>query len=157
VHSKSKTLRAFVLVENLGFLNLKPRSRIKYSGNTELVEVKPQWLWMAQSILMPGSRNEDRMVNANCNSDGNVDVNSNLDPDNRNPNIGGRFAGVSYKCLREMFRLVCNISLNFIRRKALLTLLWSVSSRLACGRFLEDYFPTLCIFCCQKPYCLLRA
>jgi len=57
---------------------------------------------MAQSILTVGSRNGDRMVNANCNSDGNVNVNSNLNPDYHNPNLGARFAVVP--CFfREIF------------------------------------------------------
>ena len=38
--------------------------------------------------------NESRVVNANSNSDGNLNVNSNLTPDNRNSNIGGRSSAV---------------------------------------------------------------
>ena len=44
---------------------------------------------------MLGSRNEDRVVNANFNPDGNLNVNSNLKPENRNPNLGGRSEIVS--------------------------------------------------------------
>lgn len=60
---------------------------------------------------MAGSRNDGRIVNASFNRDGNLNVNWNLKADNHNPNLGGRSSVVSCKCLREIFRLVCSISL----------------------------------------------
>jgi len=39
---------------------------------------------------IPSSRNEGNVLNANFNSDGNLNVNSNLNRENHNPNLGFR-------------------------------------------------------------------
>lgn len=43
-----------------------------------------------------GSRNEGNVVNAKFNDNGNLNVNSNLNPQNHNGNLGGRFVVVSF-------------------------------------------------------------
>ena len=44
----------------------------------------------------PGSCDEGRVLNANFNSGGNLNVNSNLNPENCNENLGGRSEEVLY-------------------------------------------------------------
>jgi len=85
-----------------------------------------------------GSRNDGRIVNANFNQDGNLNVNWNLNADNHNPNLGGRSSAVSCKINERDVLVYLKVSL---------ILLEIVSSRQSYGRFLEGYFLVVGIFC----------
>lgn len=63
-------------------------------------EIKPQWKRRYQTNK-PESFNEGSMLNANFNSDGNANVNNNWNPENQNPNLGGRSEVES--CLSILF------------------------------------------------------
>lgn len=82
----------------------KDYSRIKYNSKSNQAVVIIDGI--RQKKL--GSRNESNAVNANFNSDGNLNANWNLNPQNHNVNIGGRFEEVA--CFK--FALVIYVTLQ---------------------------------------------